>query len=166
LSRPGKILGLAGLAALVLVGSLAASVVVFKSDALLGCRLFSVDQDGWVAANRRMLEDLPVYPGSVLMYESSNGGSVAKDRCLPAENSGPYDSFTTSVRYRMPAGSNFADVADFYERELTARGWRPGWHSGRYEFAYVRGDAFITVRSGVGAPFWEFVANHDRSGTD
>lgn len=145
----------------VLVGVWAASVVIFKSDALIGCRLFSVDQDEWVAANRALLEDVPVYPGSTLMYESSNGSAVAKDRCIRAENSGPYDSYTTFVRYRMPAGSRFADVAAFYKRQLTRKGWRPGWYSG-LEFAYVRGNAFATVRSARGETFWEFVVNHDR----
>jgi hypothetical protein len=162
LSRRRKVVVIVALVVVGLVGFAAVDVVIFRNDRLLGCRLFSVDQDRWVAANKELLQEVPVYPGSMLMYESSDGASVARDRCIRAENSGPYDSFHTDVRYRMPAGSEFADVAAFYRWELAKSGWQPGWHAGRLEFAYVRGNSFITVRSGLSETFWEFVVNHDR----
>jgi hypothetical protein len=62
----------------------------------------------------------------------------------------------------MPAGATFDDIAAFYRRELTKTGWQPGWHAGRLEFAYVRGNSFITVRSARSETFWEFVVNHAR----
>jgi hypothetical protein len=125
----------------------------------LGCRLSSVDEDEFVAANREMLKEIPVYPGSTLMYESSNGWAVAQDRCFPFENSGPYDSYGTFVRYKMPTRTTFAEVDAFYRRELGARGWVLESYGG-LERGYKRGEASLSVRSALGESFWEFVAVH------
>jgi hypothetical protein len=125
-----------------------------------GCRLFSVDTGASVAANRKVLDEIPVYRDSTLMYEVSHGSRVANDRCLAFENSGPYDSFATFVRYRMPPGSTFDDVAAFYSKQLGMRGWRLPKAWTPLERTYVRGDARLNLQSAQGETFWELVVDH------
>ena len=149
---------LLGVGALVVVGG---AMAVFRIDPP-NCRLFSVDEDAWVAANQELLDELPAYRTSTLMYESSNGSAFARDRCLGFENSGPYDSYATFRRYDMPAGSKFAGVAAFYGEYLRGEGWSPYLRVGSLEVSYTRGDECLALRSAQGEMFFELVANHDR----
>ncbi len=106
---------LAAFVALV-VGSVAIDAAVRK------CRLFSVDEDMYAAANRQVLATVPVYPGSQQINTGSIGEPAPK-RCFNFENSGPYDSFRTFVNYQSPIGTTPAKTLAFYDRHFAGRGW-------------------------------------------
>jgi hypothetical protein len=142
-------------AVLVLVLNIAGVFGAKTATFPLGCRLASVDKGEFVLANHKVLEDVPVYPGSKLISETTSGFSVAGDRCLPMENSGPYDSFATSRRYDMPVYARYEQVEAFYRNQLTARGWTLGWHSGP-EQQYRKGEASLLVRGS--SRWWGLVA--------
>jgi hypothetical protein len=150
-----KLIGLVALIPVVLIGLYVAEVDPPH------CRLFSVDKGAWVAANQRLLDDVSVFPGSTLVDEGSNGGAIASDRGFGFENSGPYDSFWTERRYRMPAGAKFADVTTYYGNELGKRGWTLPKYWDRFRRAYLLGDTMLVLSSFRGEKFWQFTINHD-----
>jgi hypothetical protein len=142
------ILAIAGAAVVVIVG--------FRIDPP-NCTLFGADKGEWEQANREVLSDVPIFPGSTLMYETMNGCAVADDRCIAFE-SGPYDSYATFVRYRVPARGTFAQVSDFYDRELSARGWSVPPPEFVGDRQYTRANAKHWVRGDD--DFWEFIVTY------
>jgi hypothetical protein len=64
----------------------------------------SVDEADYVAGNRVILDDLPVYPGATRTSTMSIGQS-ASDKCVPTENGPPYDEHTTYDSYTPARGT-------------------------------------------------------------
>jgi hypothetical protein len=142
-----------------------------------GCRLFSVDEGPFVAANRALLDELPLFPGATRVFSSSSGFSVSNDRCFAFENSGPYDSFQTSDRFTLPAKGQVLTAAPpwydllgesaqvpavlvFYDRELPRRGWRLSHYSGG-QIWYRRQGALLCVTALLEARHYELDVVHD-----
>jgi hypothetical protein len=146
----------------VAVAALAVTVIVVQAFEINpGCQLFGADEKEWREGNLRLLEDVPKYPGSTPTGQSfSNGFFVADDRCLAAENAGPYKSYATFVSYRLPAGVSFDQVEAFYDRELKARGWTLPIGRGTREVQYRKGESKMTVRGYTSAPVYQFVVRY------
>jgi hypothetical protein len=134
------------------------------------CRLRSVDEDEFVAANRELLDALPVYPGASRTGSDSNGW-YAGDACFGfAENSGPIDRYETTDRFTLPVeGASIVSapwkspdefgnrwvrtqvpaVLVWYHGELHRRGWRTSHWSG-HEIWFEKGEALLNVGADIG----------------
>jgi hypothetical protein len=163
---------------LLIVAFFAVSVVA--SD----CRLRSVDEQAYVARNRAILDELPVFPRSELDSSSSNAW-IASDACFGFnENGPPYDAFETTDRYTLPeAGTGVVAaswygidefgnrtgpaqvpaVLGFYDRELAKLGWSVSHWSGP-EVWFTNGEALLGVAAYVDPsyPRYELGVVHDR----
>jgi hypothetical protein len=76
----------------------------------------SVDRGHYVNRNEAIVKSLPVFPGAAKAHEFStpyySGGGMS-----------PH-GYTTTVVYRVPAGTDGLSVRRFYEARLEQRGWR------------------------------------------
>lgn len=149
-----RLLILVAVTAALLAGGCATKVVAS------GCRLFSVDEGAWVAANHEILREIPVYPGSSLVGQRSRG-EPDLDSCFrwPESGGAPYESFSTELKHRPPARVSSADISDFYAQRLAETGWRLEWHDGSTR-AYARGAESLWLKTGGST--WSLLANHDR----
>jgi hypothetical protein len=130
---------------------------------LSGCRIRSVDKDKYVAGNRAILDALPVFPGATRISTNSSSWSVARNRCLPTENSGPYDTYKTTDIFTLPqSGRPFVPVSwyevdkfgnripahapvalAYLDATLRENGWRGGGIGGCCSNAYENGTAAL-----------------------
>lgn len=136
-------------------------VVSMKTDRIVGwCRWKSVDEAEYVAGNRAILDELPIYPGAARRTSGSTG-LRASDACVPVENGPPYDRFMTTDSFTLPpegrnivtapwkstlvrAPTRVPSVLVYYDRELREDGWqRSGWSG--HEIYFERGSANLAV---------------------
>jgi len=142
-----------------------------------GCRLTSVDEAAFVAGNRAILDQLPVYPGSTLR-DSSSYPWLADDACfgfLYGENSGLIERYKTEDAYTLPGEgrpivsapwrvpdkfgnhrvpAQVPAVLVWYDGELRRSGWQRYSWSG-WEVSYRKGVAFVVVSAqlNLGDPY-------------
>jgi hypothetical protein len=152
-------------------------VVSMTGRSPTGCRVKSVDEATYVAGNRAILDELPVYPGATRTNTLSNGWR-AQDACLPAEDGGgpPYDRYMTYDSYTLPADgrgivsapwkvpdefgntrvpARVPSVLVYYDRSLRETGWQRSHWSGCCEIYFKRGTALlaVTVQLNTGDPY-------------
>jgi hypothetical protein len=114
------------------------------------CRLASVDEEEYVAGNRAILDELPIFPGAVRRHTLSVP-IPATDDCLRvlSENGPPYDKYMTDDRYSLPARgrnivaspwgeSDVPSVLIWYDRNLRNDGWRLSHWSGCCQVYFKR----------------------------
>lgn len=152
------------------------------------CRIRSVNEKEYVAANRAILDRLPVYPSAKRMTTYSIP-QTATDSCLPTENGPPYDAYWTYDTYTLPpkgrpivsapwkvpdkygntrVPARVPSVLVYYDRKLRERGWKRQVWSGCCEMGFKRGAAFLDVRVGLNLndpykrpPFYQLSLDHD-----
>jgi hypothetical protein len=97
------------LAGIVVLVALSAIAVVGCSAGVLpgteGCVWRSVDKRSYVRANEAVLRSIPLHPRLRRAHANTwNHGIPAQNKCLPFENSPPYDAFITTYVFVRPAG--------------------------------------------------------------
>jgi hypothetical protein len=97
------------LAGIVVLVALCAVAVVGCSAGLVpgtkGCVWRSVDGPAYVRANEAVLRSIPLHPRLQRAYSTTwNHGIPASNKCLPFENSPPYEAFITTHVFVRPAG--------------------------------------------------------------
>jgi hypothetical protein len=97
------------------------------------------DEASFVRANRKVLDEVPVFGGLKLASEYSIG-HLDGNGC--PEGLGPPTSLTTYRTYRLPAGTTPQEVMAYYEPRLD--GWATAGTSG-CEQTFTRGEAYIAV---------------------
>jgi hypothetical protein len=103
---------------------------------LVGCTLDGVDRDAYVRKNERLFEQLPKYPGSRVVSETST--SYGEDE------SGPVVGYETLFELTLPTGASVASVGSFYQRRLRPR-WRLVEKLDGAVFNFRQDNAFISV---------------------
>ena len=93
------------------------SAVAALTVALLLAGCGGVGRREQVRRSRAILAALPVFPGALTMHEFST------PEYGNGEASGP-TGYTTTVVYRVPAGTRGTSVRRFYETRLGRRGWQ------------------------------------------
>ena len=92
--------------------------------------------------NERLLDSLPVYPGSQKVGEDSSL-RLSKDDGSPFENN--HDGGTeTSREFAIPAGSDCAKMMDWFDDQLYRRAWdyaSKSGEGGKAEIARTKGSA-------------------------
>jgi hypothetical protein len=96
-------------AGIVVLVALSAVAVVGCSAGLVpgadGCAWRSVDKREYVRANEAVLRSIPLHPRLRRAHVNTwNHGLPASNKCLPFENSPPYDAFVTTHVFVRPAG--------------------------------------------------------------
>jgi hypothetical protein len=96
-------------AGIVVLVALSAVAVVGCSAGLVpgteGCVWRSVDEREYVRANEAVLRSIPLHPRLRRAHANTwNHGIPAPNKCLPFENSPPYEAFITTHVFVRPAG--------------------------------------------------------------
>jgi hypothetical protein len=99
------------------------------------------DKTSFVRANRKVLDNTPVFGGLKLVSEYSID-HLDFNGC--PEGLGPPTSYTTYRNYRLPAGARPDEVIAYYDRRL--RGWTASAATG-CEKTFTRREAYIAVRA-------------------
>jgi len=99
----------------------------------------------YVAENKRILEDVPLFPKSRLLY--AQGPSEYHDSDEGENPLAPPKGWTNLRSYHPPDGTRMNDVLDFYDAKLVPQGWHPtGTYCGRG--TYERDENLIVVNAG------------------
>lgn len=99
------------------------------------------EEVSFVRANRKVLDEVPVFGGQKLVNEYSIDH---RDGNGCPEGLGPPTSYTTYRTYPLPAGTPPDEVIAYYERRLP--GWKAASASG-CEQTFTRGEAYVAVRA-------------------
>lgn len=97
----------------------------------------TVDRDEAVAANERLVRELPLYPGARVRETASTP--------YRASESGPVVGYGTRLVLELPAGAEAPDVAAFYAEELRLRGWQLAERLDGPVLNFSRGAATVSV---------------------
>jgi hypothetical protein len=111
-----------------------------------GCGFMQgVDKEKWVGENEKIFAVIPVFPGAKPYSESSTGtptrGSI--------ENGPPYDSYSTTHRFKLPRTAKPGSVLNYYDRYARSDGWSGGKTS-VCDGQYRKGDAALSVGACTG----------------
>jgi hypothetical protein len=101
----------------------------------------SVDRDPYVRANQRILDSLPVFPGTRVLargstgYHADNGDLGLFDKTI---------GYDTGVDYAVPKGTVRRAIVSFYLEHM------PGWQPGEVDYRdgivdFTRGKAFVAI---------------------
>jgi hypothetical protein len=118
-----------------------AAVLLVVVATLIGC---SVRKRMYVDDNIALLNDVPVYPGARELHTDRD----SEYRDPDASELSPPKGWSSHRVYAVPQGVRMTQVLQFYERELTRRGWRkqsPDCGPGSFE----KGEARILVNAGA-----------------
>jgi hypothetical protein len=116
-----------------------AVLIVLIAVTPIGC---AVRKRVYVSDNMELLNSLPAYPGTrVVRTERESEYRGPDDNELS-----PPEGWSSHRVYAVPLGVRMSQVLEFYERELTRRGWRrqrPDCGDG-----FEKGEATILVNAG------------------
>jgi hypothetical protein len=104
-------------------------------------------RDSYVTANKRLLDRTPVYPRAQQVGTDQTVGYPKGNGQLFPENDSS-GGYVTSRYFSVPSGG-CTGILDWYDSQLTARGWSWVSGSGNDDLSYGKGPALIELRCGT-----------------
>jgi hypothetical protein len=86
-----------------------------------GCGSEDVDKHDYTTRNKKILDEVPLYPGATL--ETSFATEDRTGNGSPYENGGPITAYWSTRRYGLPGAVTPANVIRFYRRQLRRLHW-------------------------------------------